>query len=151
LSAAGAFDFAGKARQPCVGPWPVAGAVRLHDDRRSEWGALGFTSGPQMMALARKALPRDLADSRSLREAEHGEKLRLAGLVAAAEGSSLVLLDEHGFFDVEVTAGITQPGEAELVTVEGAAHVRHRTAVLKAARAEAWHPGSGQAPRAEAA
>src|SRR5262249_8203536 len=27
LSSAGAFDFAGKARQPCVGPWPVAGAV----------------------------------------------------------------------------------------------------------------------------
>src|SRR5262249_56165753 len=88
LSSAGAFDFAGKGRQPCVGPWPVAAAVRLHDDRRSEWGALGFCSGPPMMALARRALPRDLADSRALREAQHGQKLRLAGLVAAAEGSS---------------------------------------------------------------
>jgi hypothetical protein len=104
-----------------------------------------------MMALARKALPRGLADSRALREADHGQKLRLAGLVAAVEGSSLVLLDEHGFFDVEVTPGITQPGEADLVTAEGSAHVRHKTAVLKAVKAEAWHPGSGQAPRAEAA
>jgi hypothetical protein len=151
LSSAGAFDFAGKARELSVGPWPVAGAVRLHDDRRSEWGALGFTSGPQMMALARRALPRDLADSRALREAEPGQKLRLAGLVAAAEGSSLVLLDEHGYFDVETTPGITQPGEADLVTVEGVAHVRHKTAVLKAVKAEAWHPGMGQAARAEAA
>jgi hypothetical protein len=125
--------------------------VRLHDDRRSEWGALGFTSGPQMMALARRALPRGLADSRALREADHGQKLRLAGLVAAVEGSSLVLLDEHGLFAVETTPGITQPAEAELVTVEGVAHVRHKTAVLKAAKAEPLHPGSWQAARAEAA
>src|SRR5262249_59193974 len=132
---------AGKARKWSVGPGPVAGAVRLHDDRRSEWGALGFTSGPQMMALARRALPRDLDDSRALREAEHGQKLRLAGLVAAAEGSSLVLLDEHGLFDVEATPGVTQPAGAELVTVEGAAHVRHQTAVLKVIKAEPLHPG----------
>ena len=127
------------------------GAVRLHDDRRSEWGALGFTSGPQMMVLARRALPRDLADSRTLREVQHGQKMRLAGLVAAAEGSSLVLLDEHGFIDVETAPGVEQPGEAELVTVEGAAHVRGRAAVLKAARAEAWHPGISKLRRQGAA
>ena len=110
-------------------------------------GALGFTSGPQMMALAGKALPLDLADSRTLRAAKHGDRPRLAGLVAAAEGSSLVLLDEHGFFDVETTPGIAQPNEAELVTVEGAAHVRHRTAVLKAVKAEPLHPGIIPPPR----
>ena len=62
--------------------------------------------------------------------------------MAAAEGSSLVLLDEHGFFDVETTAGVSQPAEAELVTVERTAHVRHKTAVLKAAKAEPLHPGA---------
>ena len=67
--------------------------------------------------------------------------MRLAGLVAAAEGSSLVLLDEHGFFDVEATPGVSQPAGAELVTVEGAAHVKLGAAVLKAVKAEAYHPG----------
>ena len=84
----------------------MACAVRFHDDRRSEWGALGFTSGPQMMPLARKGLPSDLADSRALREAEHGQRLRLAGPVAAADGTSLVLLDEHGPTRSDVLAAL---------------------------------------------
>ena len=77
--------------------------------------------------------------------------MRLAGLVAAAEGSSLVLLDEHGLFDVETTPGVEQPGEADLVTVEGAAHVKLGAAVLKAVRAEPLHPGAVRPPGREAA
>ena len=77
--------------------------------------------------------------------------MRLAGLAAAAEGSSLVLLDEHGLFDVETTPGATQPAEAERVTVEGAAHVRHKTAVLKAVKVEPLHPGIIPPPRQAAA
>lgn len=149
LSAAGCFDFAGKGRHLLAGPWPVGTAVRFLGERRSEWNALGFTAGPQMMALARKALPLGLADSRTLRAAGHGERLRLVGLVAAVEGASLVLLDEHGFADVETTPGISQPEEAELVVAEGVAHVRHGAAVLKAVKAEAWCPLA--VPIAEAA
>src|SRR5262249_19037365 len=101
--------------------------------------------------LARKGLPSDLLDSRALREAEHGQRLRLAGLVAAAEGPSLVLLDEHGLFDVETTPGVEQPAEAELVRVEGAAHIKLGAAVLKAVKAEAWHPGISKLHRQGAA
>src|SRR5262249_25424699 len=102
LSVARCFDFAGKGRQPCGGAsWPVAGAVSGHADRRAEWEVLGFSCGPSMMALARPSLPLDLADSRALRAAEQGRKLRLAGLVAAVDGASLVMLDEFGLCDVE--------------------------------------------------
>ena len=102
---------------------------------------MGFCCGPPMMALVRQTLPPDLADSRALRQARHGEPMRMAGLVAAADGPQLVLLDEYGFADVETTPGVEHPGLAELVTVEGAAHVRLGAAVLKAVKAEAWHPG----------
>jgi len=85
LSVAGAFDFAGKARATCRGSsWPVAGVVSGHADRRVEWEVLGFSCGPPMLSLARPALPLDLADSRVLRAAEQGRRLKLAGLVAEA-------------------------------------------------------------------
>jgi DNA polymerase III alpha subunit len=148
LSVAGAFDFAGKARQPCgSASGPVAGAAVGHSDRRAEWEVLGFSCGPPMMALARRSLPLDLADGRVLRAAEQGRKLKLAGLVAAADGSSLVLMDEYGLYDVETTPGVEQPDEAELVMVEGVVDVRHGAAVLKANKATGWHPGVIPMPR----
>ena len=93
------------------------------------------------MALARPSLPLDLADSRVLRSSEQGRKLKLAGLVAAVDGSSLVLLDEFGLADVETTPGVEQPQEAELVLAEGVVDVRHGAAVLKANKTSGWHPG----------
>src|SRR5262249_44006657 len=132
----------GKGRHPCGGAsWPVAGVVSGCGDRRAEWETMGFSCGPPMMALARRALPADLADSRLLRQAAHGSKLQLAGLVAAKDASSLVLLDEHGLFDVHVASGIEQPGEAELVIAEGVVDQRYGAAALVRATASAWHPG----------
>src|SRR5262249_30625649 len=88
LSVAGAFDFSGKAGATCsCASWPVAGVVNGHTDRRSEWEVLGFSCGPPMLSLARPALPIDLADSRVLRSAEQGRRLRMAGLVATVDGS----------------------------------------------------------------
>jgi hypothetical protein len=74
-------------------------------------------------------------------------RLKVAGLVAALDGSSLVVLAEYGLADVEATPGVEQPGEAELVIVEGAVDVRHGAAVLKASKVAGWHPGVIQMPR----
>ena len=124
LARAGCFDFAGRGREtllaggklagrgrPCdagkgprpIPPWPLGGMVGVPADRRAGWDMLGFAAGPQMMALARRSLPCGLGDGRTLRAAQGGERLGLAGLVAAVEGSSLVLLDEFGTADVDVT------------------------------------------------
>ena len=62
-------------------------------------------------------------------------------LVAAADGSSLVLLDEYGLADVETTPGVEQPAEAELVLAEGVVDVRHGAALLKVTKVSGWHPG----------
>lgn len=80
---------------------------------------------------------------RALRGASHRERLRLAGLVAAVENSSLVLLDEYGTADVDVTPGVALPAEGELVLADGVVEVKHGAALLKAPRVEAWHAGLG--------
>jgi len=50
---------------------------------KEEWDLLGFLVGPPLMTLFRPQLPRDLDDSRALRE-RLGKRIRLAGLVATA-------------------------------------------------------------------
>jgi hypothetical protein len=77
--------------------------------------------------------------------------LGLAGLVAAVEGRSLVLLDEFGTADVDLGLEEELPSEGELVLAEGTVEVRHGAAALKSQRVEAWHPGIGRAERREAA
>ena len=65
--------------------------------------------------------------------------MKLAGQVAAADASPLVVLDEYGLADVTTTPGVEQPGEAELVLIEGVVDVRHGSAVLKASRvSDGW-------------
>lgn len=169
LVRSGAFDFAGKGREvllssaglsdrglPCearkqpppIPTWPLAA---LGTPETDEWEMLGFSCGPPIMALARRELPCELNDSRALRVAQHKAKLRLAGLVAACEGDSLVLFDEFGAFDVDLPPGGERPAEGELVLAEGTVDVRHKAAVLKAPRVEAWHPGLLRMPDREAA
>lgn len=172
LARAGCFDFAGRGRETLLAggklagrgrprdarkgprpipPWPLGGMEGVPADRRAEWDMLGFAVGPQLMALARRSLPCGLGDGRTLRSAQGRERLRLAGLVAAVEGSSLVLLDEFGTADVDVTPGVELPAEGELVIAEGTVEVRHGAAALKTQRAEAWHPGVVRMPRQGAA
>jgi hypothetical protein len=75
--------------------------------------------------------------------------LGLGGLVAVAEGHSLVLLDEFGPFDVGTGLG-DLPDEGELVA-DGVVDLRHGAAALKAQSVEAWHPGVVPAERRDAA
>jgi hypothetical protein len=112
---------------------------------------LGFAAGPSLMALARRSLPFGLGDSRCLRASVGRERLGLAGLVAAVEGRSLVLLDEFGTADVDLGQQEQLPSEGELVLADGTVEVRHRAASLKAQRVEAWHPGIGRAEQRKAA
>jgi hypothetical protein len=75
----------------------------------------------------------------------------LAGLVAAVEGRSLVLLDEFGTADVDLGQQEQLPSEGELVLAEGTVEVRHGAASLKAQRVQAWHPGMARPEKREAA
>jgi hypothetical protein len=146
LSSAGLPAAARKRPRP-IPPWPLSWAGR----GAGEWEMLGFACGPPLMARARRALPPGLADSRALRAASNREPLAVAGLVAGVEGDSLVLIDEYGTLDVDVTPGVAPPAEGELALAEGVADVRHGAAVLRAKRAEAWHPGAAPESRGEAA
>jgi hypothetical protein len=112
---------------------------------------LGFAPGPSLMALTRRALPFGLDDSRCLRASLGRERMGLAGLVAAVEGRSLVLLDEFGMADVDLGQQEQLPSEGELVLADGTVEVRHGAACLKAQSVEEWHPGIGRAERREAA
>jgi DNA polymerase III alpha subunit len=162
LVLAGCFDFTGQGRKTLLAagklagrglpseakkkprsipPWPPGGVGRGPHGRCAEWEMLGFATGPPMMAAVRGELPCRLGDSRALRAASGREQLALAGLVAAGEGSSLVLLDEFGLADVDLTPGVELPAEGQLVIVEGAVEMRHGAATLRAQRAEACHPG----------
>jgi hypothetical protein len=99
------------------------------------------------MALARRALPFGLGDSRCLRASGGRERLGLAGLVAAVEGRSLVLLDEFGTADVGLGQQEQLPSEGELVLAEGTVEVRHGAASLKTQSVQAWQPGVVRAER----
>jgi hypothetical protein len=102
------------------------------------------------MSLVRACVSPGLADSRTL-DAHVGERIHLAGLVAAAketvpggEVNSITLEDEWGLIEVRVTdAGGTDPGAlGPVVVVDGEIEERHGVPVVVAARLEQPLPGT---------
>jgi hypothetical protein len=115
--------------------------------RAEDWDLLSFATGPPLMSLARRLLPADQHDSRSL-PSPAGRKVRLAGLVAhgqerteARPAGALTLQDEHGLVEVTLPAGVEAPGEADLVLAEGTVEVQYGAPLVRAARVSRVLPG----------
>jgi DNA polymerase III alpha subunit len=173
LIRAGAFDFTGRSRAALLReadagkgcpppprqdaePWPFGG---LPPDRsplagnwRDEWEVLGFLPGPALMSLVRACVPAGLPDSRTLHD-RVGERVRLAGLVAAperpgADRRRVTLEDEWGPVDADVGGDDADLGALGPVALaEGDVQERHRIPMLEDAKLERPLPGAAL-PRA---
>jgi DNA-directed DNA polymerase III PolC len=172
LVRAGCFDFTGRSRAALLREaealqlgrlpawwegrdefeaWPLEGLsaeFTLAGQWRDEWDLLGFLPGPQLMSLVRACVSAGLADSRTL-AAHVGERVQLAGLVAAAKetagAESLTLEDEYGLVEVRAAGG----GDADLgpvVLVEGKVEVRHGVPVVVAGKLARPLPGACHGP-----
>jgi DNA polymerase III alpha subunit len=169
----GALDFAGQSRDQLLleakaagqgrlptrlreeaEPWPLElpEGHPLARQWRDEWELLGWLPGAPLMHLLRPALPRGLADSRSLPDLV-GRKVRLAGLVGASkelrteEGplEFVTLEDEFGLAEVHVPPHPGEPdpeGQGPLVVAEGEVEERHGVPFLASARLERALPGA---------